>query len=134
MEQEETDHGASSRISSDINVSTTMGGDGGSAPVWFMERVCIKLIKDDKVAVIKEVRQNNTALVELEDKKSIIISARECEMIPPKEHDSVLVTGGAEIGVEGDLVCIDGTDAILKDSNEDFKIVDLVHLAKISDA
>lgn len=134
MEQEETDHGASSRISNDINVSTTMGDNGGSAPVWFMERVCIKLIKDDKVAVIKEVRQNNTALVELEDKKSIIISARECEMIPPKEHDSVLVTGGAEIGVEGDLVCIDGTDAILKDSNEDFKIVDLVHLAKISDA
>jgi transcription elongation factor SPT5 len=52
-------------------------------------------------------------------------------MVPPKEHDMVLVTGGADVGEEGELVCIDGTDAILKDSNEDFKIVDFVHLAKI---
>lgn len=52
-------------------------------------------------------------------------------MVAPIEHDTVLVTGGADVGVEGELVCIDGTDAILKDPNGDFKIVDLVHLAKI---
>ena len=52
-------------------------------------------------------------------------------MVAPKENDTVLVTGGADVGVEGELVCIDGSDAILKDSNEDYKIVDLVHLAKI---
>ena len=44
----------------------------------------------------------------------------------------VLVIGGADVGVEGELICIDGSDAILKDSNEDFKIVDFVHLAKIA--
>ena len=52
-------------------------------------------------------------------------------MAAPKEHDTVLVTGGADVGVEGELVCIDGTDAILKDANEEFKIVDFAHLAKI---
>ena len=50
-------------------------------------------------------------------------------MVVPKEHDIVLVTGGADIGVERELVCIGSTHAILKDSNEDFKIGDLVHLA-----
>jgi transcription elongation factor SPT5 len=42
------------------------------------------------------------------------------------------VTGGADVGFEGEIVCIDGSDAILKESNENFKIVDFVHLAKIS--
>jgi hypothetical protein len=100
-------------------------------------------------------------------------------MIPPKEHDTVLVTGGNEIGLEGSLVCVDGTgarvaqacgfvavvvapprfvsclshpqrrlfcafylfstfrllpgsDAILKDANDEFKIIDFIHLVKIS--
>jgi len=52
-------------------------------------------------------------------------------MATPKEHDTVLVTGGADVGVEGELVCIDGDDAILRDADEFFKIVDFVHLAKI---
>jgi hypothetical protein len=53
-------------------------------------------------------------------------------MVPSQERDLVLVIGGAEdVGVEGELVCIDGADAILKESNENFKIVDFVHLAKI---
>ena len=70
-------------------------------------------------------------MVELEDKTTKTVRVGEVSMIPPKEHDMVLVTGGADVGVEGELVCIDGTDAILKDSNEDFKIVDFVCLAKI---
>ena len=44
----------------------------------------------------------------------------------------VLVTGGANVGVEGKLVCIDAMDAILKELNENVKIVDFVHLAKIT--
>lgn len=104
--------------------------DGEEAPVWFMERVCVELKKDNSTAVIKETN-NNIAIVELENKSSLKIKASDCTMVPPKEHDIVLVTGGADVGVEGELICIDGTDAILKDSNEDFKIVDLVHLAKI---
>jgi len=109
----------------------TTDGDATETPVWFMERVCVQLKSTDVAAVIKEVTSDSTALVQLEDKTTKDVRVGEVFMIPPKEHDKVLVTGGAEVGVEGELVCIDGTDAILKDSNEDFKIVDYVCLAKI---
>lgn len=107
-----------------------MGEDEATA-VWFMERVCVELKSDGASAVIKEISHDKTATVELEDKSQKKVRAGDVSMVPPKEHDMVLVTGGADVGVEGELVCIDGTDAILKDSNEDFKIVDFVHLAKI---
>jgi transcription elongation factor SPT5 len=115
-----------------ISGASTMGAadDGQQAPVWFMERVCIQLKRSEKTAVIKDITHNN-AVVELEDKSSQTVSFGDCTMVSPKEHDTVLVTGGADVGVEGELVCIDGTDAILRDPNGDFKIVDLVHLAKI---
>jgi transcription elongation factor SPT5 len=100
--------------------------------VWFMERVCVLLKGDDKPAVIKEINADKTALVELEDKSTKQVRVDDVSRVEPKEKDTVLVIGGADVGVEGELVCIDGTDAILKDSNEDFKIVDFVHLAKIA--
>lgn len=105
-------------------------GDDEETPVWFMERVCVQIKGQSANAVIKEIN-NKTATVELEDKTSKSLRVNELSMLAPKEHDMVLVTGGADVGVEGELVCIDGTDAILKDANEDFKIVDFVHLAKI---
>ena len=107
--------------------------DEAATAVWFMERVCVSLKSDGASAVIKEI-SDKMATVELEDKTTTQVRVGDVSMIPPKEHDMVLVTGGADVGVEGELVCIDGTDAILKDSNEDFKIVDFVHLAKIVDA
>lgn len=109
----------------------TADGDVAETPVWFMERVCVQLKSNDVPAVIKEVTSDSTALVQLEDSSTKSVRVGEVSMVAPKEHDKVLVTGGAEVGVEGELVCIDGTDAILKDSNEDFKIVDFVCLAKI---
>lgn len=100
--------------------------------VWFMERVCVELKSDNRNAVIKEVNADKTAVVELEDKSTQTVRVDEVSRVNPKEKDMVLVIGGADVGVEGELVCIDGTDAILKDSNEDFKIVDFVFLAKIA--
>ncbi|KAL9190857.1 hypothetical protein ACHAXT_000563 [Thalassiosira profunda] len=113
------------------SASTIEGGDD-TAAVWFMERVCVELKKNSAKAVIKEVNGSN-AVVEMEgDKSSATVRNGEVTMVAPQEHDMVLVTGGADVGVEGELVCIDGTDAILKESNEQFKIVDFVHLAKIA--
>jgi len=109
----------------------TEDGNAAETPVWFMERVCVQLKSSGASAVIKEVTSDSTAQVQLEDGSTMSVRVGEVTMIPPREHDTVLVTGGAEVGVEGELVCIDGTDAILKDSNEDFKIVDYVCLAKI---
>mmetsp|Transcript_19317 Transcript_19317/g.47763 ORF Transcript_19317/g.47763 Transcript_19317/m.47763 type:complete len:1073 (+) Transcript_19317:90-3308(+) len=100
--------------------------------VWFMERVCVQLKSDERNAVIKEINADKTAVVELEDKSTQTVRVDEVSRVNPKEKDMVLVIGGADVGVEGELVCIDGTDAILKDSNEDFKIVDFVLLAKIA--
>ena len=42
----------------------------------------------------------------------------------------VLEFGDADVGVEGELVCMDGTDAIVKDSNEDFKMVDFCPISQ----
>merc|ERR1712238_63492 len=113
-------------------MDSTIEGTGEEAAVWFMERVCVLLKKNNTQAVIKEI-QGSMAVVEIMDDKSILsVRNREVSMVSPQEHDMVLVTGGADVGVEGELVCIDGTDAILKESNENFKIVDFVHLAKIA--
>ena len=102
-----------------------------AAAVWFMERVCVQVKSNNAQAVIKEIN-GSQAVVELEDKSTLTVQHGEVTMVPPREHDQVLVIGGADVGVEGELVCIDGTDAILKESNENFKIVDFVHLAKIA--
>jgi len=110
----------------------THAGDGDETAVWFMDRVCVQLKSDDRPAVIKEINPDKTALVVLEDSSTKTVRFNEVSRIQPKEKDMVLVIGGADVGVEGELICIDGSDAILKDSNEDFKIVDFVHLAKIA--
>lgn len=100
-------------------------------PVWFMERVCVQLKDSDKLATIKEMKADKSAVVVMEDNSTQIVRAGELKMVPPAEHDMVLVTGGNEIGLEGSLVCVDGSDAILKDANEEFKIIDFVHLVKL---
>jgi len=75
---------------------------------------------------------NNSAVIKFEHKTTQTVScSADCLMVAPKEHDTVLVPGGADVGLEGELVCIDGTDAILRDPHGDFKIIDHVHLAKI---
>lgn len=106
--------------------------DGDDTAVWFMERVCVQVNSDERPAVIREINSDKTAVVTLEDGSTATVRFDEVSRIQPKEKDMVLVISGADVGVEGELVCIDGSDAILKDSNEDFKIVDFVHLAKIS--
>jgi transcription elongation factor SPT5 len=106
--------------------------DGDDTAVWFMERVCVQLNSDARPAVIREINSDKTAVVALDDGSTATVRFDEVSRIQPKEKDMVLVISGADVGVEGELVCIDGSDAILKDSNEDFKIVDFVHLAKIS--
>lgn len=110
----------------------THAGDSEETAVWFMDRVCVQLKSDDRPAVIKEINPDKSALVVLEDNTTKTVRFNEVLRVQPKEKDMVLVIGGADVGVEGELICIDGTDAILKDSNEDFKIVDFVHLAKIA--
>lgn len=123
---------AAAKPDSSMEAQAEMGDADEAAPVWFMERVCVQLKDGDLPAVIKDISSNTTATVELEDKSTKTVRVGDVSMVLPKEHDQVLVTGGGNVGVEGELVCIDGTDAILKDADEEFKIVDFVHLAKIT--
>ena len=102
-------------------------------PAWFMERVCAEVKSTQKKGVIKQT-QNKTAVIEYEDGTTGNVSVDDLVMVAPVEHDTVLVTGGNEIGLEGSLVCIDGTDAILKVANDDFKIVEVDKLAKVVSA
>lgn len=131
VKDEEAAAPGTSEIKREKAEADAMGGDGDETPVWFMERVCVMLKSDQSEGIIKEIN-GSTATLELEGGLSKSVRVSELSMVEPKEHDIVLVTGGADVGVEGELVCIDGTDAILKDAKEDFKIVDFVHLAKIS--
>jgi len=98
-----------------------------------MERVCVKIKDKDAEGTIQKIQQDDLATVMLDDQSNIDVRASEMTLVKPKEHDTVLVTGGVDVGVEGELVCIDGSDAILKDAGEDYKIVDLSHLAKIQE-
>ena len=118
-------------VKQEVDASHSMAADTGEdSAVWFMERVCVQVKATGRAAVIKEIN-GKTAVIEYEDKSTDSLCVNEVSMVKPVEHNTVLVTGGADVGVEGELVCIDGSDAILKDANEDFKIVDFIHLAKI---
>jgi len=112
-----------------------MGNEDSAAPKWFLDRVCVLVQKNGESVsgIIKEVNSSNkTATIEFEDSTSAVVTPlKDLTLFKPKEHDTVLVTDGPDVGVEGELMCIDGADAILKDANEDFKIVDFCHLAKI---
>ena len=113
-------------------MGTDMEAGGEEPAVWFMDRVCMQLKKNNAPAFIKEIN-GGTGVVDLEDDRLIVtVRPGEVSMVNPQEHNMVLVTGGADVVVEGKRVCIDGTDAILKESNENFQIVDFVHLAKIT--
>lgn len=112
-------------------VEGTNDASSGIPDAWFMERVYV-MLKDSKAnGVVKDINSDGSGTIELEDKTLVTVRSSAVALVRPKEHDMVLVTGGTDVGVEGELVCIDGSDAILKDANEDFKIVDLEHLAKI---
>ena len=114
----------------DNTLDSTIDGTGEEAAVWFMERVCVQLKNNNAQAVIKDIN-GSQAVVELEDKTTQTVRNGEVTMVAPQEHDMVLVTGGADVGVEGELVCIDGTDAILKESNENLRLLTLFTWLKL---
>lgn len=90
------------------NEMETEVADSDETPVWFMERVCVQLKENKQSAVIKEVNPDKSALVEMPDSSSRTVRVSEISMVPLVEHDTVLVTGGNEVGLEGSLVCVDG--------------------------
>jgi len=116
------------------NSSAMVDSAIGEVPAWFMDHVCVTVTsKDNAKGYISEVSSGDgIATVILDDSgEKEKVRYTELALVKPVEHDMVVVTGGSDVGVEGELVCIDNTDAILKDSSEEYKIVDFVFLAKI---
>jgi len=104
---------------------------GDDTHPWLLQRVCVQTVDSEGVVTKINARDNSATVRDARTDATATFRAAELKLIQPKEHDVVIVTGGSDKGVEGELVCIDGTDAILKDSNDDFKIVEFFHLAKI---
>ena len=105
--------------------------------LWFMERVCVLIDSMCTEAVIQQINPDGmTATVKIQNKESCltqIVQFHQVSRITPKVNDMVLALEGVDVGIEGELVCIDGPDGIIKDSNGEFKIIELVHLTKIID-
>ena len=78
-------------------------------PNWFVDGVCFQLIKNSAPSVIK-VANGSLAVVKFDDNMSQTTQL----------DDMVLVTGGADVGVKATLLCFDGNDLILKESNESY--------------
>ena len=129
-------HESSRVTNSTRTVSTTFFDEVEQevTPLWFMERVCVFLHSIGQEAVIQQINPDGiTATVKLRNEESSTqnVQFHDISSITPKVHDMVLAINGVDVGVEGELVCIDGPDGIVKESNGEFKIIELVHLTKI---
>ena len=61
--------------------------------------------------------------MEFDNKSTQTVQHGEVSMVRPQMYDMVVVTRGENVGVKGDLVCLDGDDSILKDATGNFRIV-----------
>ena len=112
-------------------------GDTKKAPSWLIQGVCVELKHNKAQAVIKEVHRGSCAVVEEEvecGKSTLTVHSGDISLVKPREHDAVIsiATKGYQEGVEGWLVAIDREDAIVKEADGNFKIVDYEYLAKTS--
>ena len=102
---------------------------------WFVERVYVNLVNDTSEAyILKSVNKlagNAQATGENTFTDKIISISDISGRVMPENEDLVLVYQGALSGSEGTLVCIDGNDAIFKNDDGDYKIVEVGDVAKI---
>jgi transcription elongation factor SPT5 len=63
---------------------------------------------NEQPAVIREINADKSAVIELGTSQQTARVGQLSMVTPKGAHDTVLVTGGNEIGLEGTLVCVDG--------------------------
>ncbi|GMH66254.1 hypothetical protein TrRE_jg785, partial [Triparma retinervis] len=119
---------------------TPVGTPGGETEnAWFIERVHVTLSSDpfgESYVLVGVNALNNTArcVGSVTGAERVVRVDEVKGKVDPGTNDRVLVFQGALVGSEGDLVCIDGNDAIFKTETGDFKIVDVKDVAKIGSA
>ena len=120
---------------SSVTPVSTPGQEGENA--WFIERVHVKLQgKEESYVLVGVNTLTNTARAVGEETglEKVVRVDEVVERTEPITNDRVLVFQGAMTGSEGDLVCIDGNDAIFRTEDGQFKIVDVKDVAKIGTA
>jgi len=111
------------------------GPQGGETEKFLVERAHVHLRGDGSTvyAIKTSVQDGITTVFNVETNEERNVAVADVERaVLPDASDRVLVVGGAEVGNEGALVCIDGMDAIFRDANGDFKIVDVADVVKIT--
>ena len=131
MSSSESDGGTPNSGAGGGNNGTS--GDHNSQP-WLMERVHVTLISGETGIVENYNRRGMTASIRLPGGDLVTKHTQDItSAVVPVANDKVLVVSGNETGAEGALVCIDGTDAIFKDSAGNFKIVDVGDVTKVDE-
>ncbi|GMI40766.1 hypothetical protein TeGR_g7436, partial [Tetraparma gracilis] len=120
---------------SDGTPLSTPGGGGSELPAFAVPRACINLHSQGGDAEFVVVSELQGGMVTVEPAgggaATQVMVGDISRAVVPDANDSVLVVKGGEVGNEGTLVCIDGSDAIFRDANGDFKIVDVADIAKV---
>ncbi|XP_059631665.1 putative transcription elongation factor SPT5 homolog 1 isoform X1 [Cornus florida] len=118
-------------------MSPVVGGD--SEGPWFLPDILVNVRRsgeDNGVGVIREVLPDGSCRVALGTSgngDTISVLPNEMEIIVPRKNDKIRIMGGAQRGLSGKLIGVDGTDGIVKvDDTLDVKILDMVILAKLA--
>ncbi|XP_076900340.1 putative transcription elongation factor SPT5 homolog 1 isoform X2 [Bidens hawaiensis] len=118
-------------------MSPAVGGDNDGP--WFLPDILVNVRRageDAYLGVIREVLLDGGCRVALGTNGNgevITASPSEIEVVVPRKSDKIKILGGAQRGVTGKLIGVDGTDGIVKvDDNLDVKILDMVILAKLA--
>ncbi|KAD1397643.1 hypothetical protein E3N88_42881 [Mikania micrantha] len=118
-------------------MSPVVGGDHDGP--WFLPGILVNVRRsgeDASLGVIREVLLDGACRVALGasgNGEIITASPNEIEVVVPRKSDKIKIMGGAQRGVTGKLIGVDGTDGIVKvDDTLDVKILDMVILAKLA--
>ncbi|GLT32208.1 hypothetical protein SLA2020_068910 [Shorea laevis] len=119
-----------------LDVMSPVIGAENDGP-WFMPDILVNIRRsgEETAGVIQEVLPDGSCKVALGSSgngETVTALSNEMEIIPPRKNDKIKIMGGAQRGVTGKLIGVDGTDGIVRmDDSLDVKILDLVILAKL---
>ncbi|GMI36446.1 hypothetical protein TeGR_g1496 [Tetraparma gracilis] len=123
------------------------GGGSSKLPAFAVPRACVNLHSQGGDAEFVVVSELQGGMVKVEPAgggaATQVMAGDISRAVVPNANDGVLVIKGGERGhldlshqgalaTEGTLVCIDRSDAIFKDANGDFKIVDMADIVKVN--
>ncbi|KAL5975076.1 hypothetical protein ACLOJK_031752 [Asimina triloba] len=118
-------------------MSPAIGGEGENN--WLLPDILVNVRKpgdDMGIGVVRDVLADGSCKVELGSSgngEMVTALPTELEVVVPKKSDKIKIMSGAQRGLTGKLIGIDGSDGIVKvDDTLDVKILDMIILAKLA--